>query len=74
MPLGPGKYGANAAALLKQHGGRMCVVIMDGTRGWGFDVATTNPELLRTLPAILHGLADDIAKQIPAEITRAEES
>ena len=49
MPHGPGKYGANAEKLLEQFGGTLCAVIMNGDKGWGFDVATSDPLLLREM-------------------------
>lgn len=61
MPFGPGRYGANAAALLKQLGGELCVVIlMGGPQGHAFDVATTDPALARQLPTILREVADKL--------------
>lgn len=64
MPLGPGKYGAQAAAFLEKHGGTMAVIIQNGSKGWGFDVATTDPELLRELPTILRGMADEVDQSL----------
>lgn len=74
MPLGPGKYGRNAEALLKQFGGTLAVVILYGTKGAGFDVAVTDPQELRALPTILRDLADSIERDLPREIKRATES
>lgn len=66
MPAGPGKYGANAAALLAQFGGTMCVVIMNGPEGWGFDVTTADPLLLVSLPSLLRDLADSVEGELRA--------
>lgn len=72
MPLGPGKYGANAEKLLKEHGGELCVVILIGQDGPGFDVATTNPTMMTTLPGILRLVADDIEETLFTPPTDAE--
>jgi len=64
MPHGPGKYGANAEKLLEQFGGTLCAVIMNGDKGWGFDVATSDPLLLRELPAMLREMADSIDQDV----------
>lgn len=64
MPLGPGKYGAQAEAFLRKHGGTMCVIIQNGQKGWGFDVATADPALLRELPGILRETADKLDQDL----------
>jgi len=69
MPIGPGKYGANAEQLLRQFGGTICAVIMNGERGWGFDVATTDPALLRQLSTMLRGMADEIDRDLHGKQT-----
>jgi hypothetical protein len=66
MAFGPGKYGANAAELLARFGGTMCVVLMNGAGGWGFDVATADPTLLQQLPTLLR----DTATAIEADLQR----
>lgn len=63
MPTGPGKYGKNAEALLKQFGGDWCVILMNGRDGPAFDVATTNPLTLVALPMLLRHLADSIEQE-----------
>lgn len=59
MPLGPGRYGARAEALMREVGGDLCVIITlhGGADRSAFDVATSNPELLRALPRILREVA-----------------
>lgn len=65
MPVGPGKYGANAAALLAQTDGELCVIIITGGRdGTSFDVGTTNPALIATLPTLLRETAERIEREI----------
>lgn len=71
MPFGPGRYGANAEALLQKFGGELCVVILlGGPKGAAFDVATSSPALLRTLPTVLRTLADDIDKDFTGAIAQ----
>jgi hypothetical protein len=65
MPFGPGKYGANAAALLAQTDGELCVIIITGGRdGNSFDVGTTNPALVATIPTLLRDTADNIERTL----------
>lgn len=64
MAFGPGKYGANAEKLIREFGGSLCVIILVGNHGPGFDVATTNPRLLADLPALLRETADKIEKAL----------
>jgi hypothetical protein len=64
MPLGPGKYGANAEKLLKEFGGTICVVLPIGGRdGPAFDVCTTNPAAMAALPSLLRTLANEITHE-----------
>lgn len=67
MPIGPGKYGANAEKLLQEFGGDLCMVILVGPKGPGFDVATTNQSLLQTIPAILRLVADSMETTLKAQ-------
>jgi hypothetical protein len=60
MPVGPGKYGARAEAILREVGGTLCVVMVIGNKGPGFDVACSDPALLLALPSILRGAADEL--------------
>jgi hypothetical protein len=64
MPIGPGKYGANAEALIQQFGTKMCLVIMvgDTPQSASFDCATADPSLLLSLPEILRNTADELEK------------
>ena len=68
MPLGPGKYGARAEKILREVEGDLCVVIVLGPDGPGFDVCTSNPFVLRELPAILRDVADQIQSTIDTDI------
>ena len=72
MPIGPGKYGANAEKLLAEYGGTLAVIVLLGARdGPSFDVATTDPTLLFELPAILRRLADGIQDDLDRATPRA---
>jgi hypothetical protein len=64
MAFGPGKYGANAEKLIREHGGSLCVILLVGNRGPGFDVATTDPLLLTMLPDLLRVTADEIEAEL----------
>ena len=66
MPLGPGKYGANAEKLLAEHGGRLCLILLLARQGPSFDVATTDPLLLFDIPTLLRDLADKIDSELRA--------
>ncbi len=63
MPLGPGKYDevASMAMQLTQARGVVLIVI-DGSRGEGFEVQTHDAKLLAAMPAILRHMADVIEK------------
>jgi hypothetical protein len=64
MPLGPGKYGARAEALLREVDADLIVVItVGGAAGGAFDVATVHPVHLLKLPGVLRRCADDIERQ-----------
>jgi hypothetical protein len=68
MPLGPGKYGANAEQLLKTINAEMCLVILvGGPDGGAFDVATVNPLLIPTIPEVLRRTADNIEATLRGE-------
>jgi hypothetical protein len=72
MAFGPGRYGANAEKLLKEYGGELCVVILvGGDQGPAFDVATTNPVLLATLPGIMRLAADGIEQDLRDQTPRS---
>lgn len=69
MPVGPGKYGARAEALMQEVGGALVIVItIGGDKGAAFDVATTDPHLLRGLPEILRNTAAGLEQDIEATI------
>lgn len=72
MPVGPGKYGARAEAILREVGGALCVVMVIGNKGPGFDVASTNPRLLADLPELLREVAGEIERTL-AHVTDIEE-
>jgi hypothetical protein len=63
MPFGPGKYGANAEALLKHIDADMVIIIVvGGPKGESFDIATRRPELLESIPRVIRGTAKEIEK------------
>lgn len=67
MALGPGRYGANAEAILKTTDAEMCVVMVIGGReGGAFDVACEERALAKmvTLPALLRELADNVEREL----------
>jgi hypothetical protein len=72
MPVGPGKYGARAEAILRDVGGSLCIVLVVGNKGPGFDVASTNPLLLMKVPELLREVADEIERTL-AHVTDIEE-
>lgn len=58
---GPGKYGAECAAALRDTDAVACIlIVIEGDRGTGFAVQTKEPELLRVLPTMLEKMAADI--------------
>ena len=58
---GPGKYGAECEAMLRDTGAVACIlIVIEGDRGTGFAVQTKEPELLRVLPTMLESMAADI--------------
>ena len=67
MAIGPGKYGARAAQIMLEVDGTMCVVILYGPKGPGFDVCTSDPALLSLLPFTLREIADSIEKDLTAK-------
>lgn len=67
MPFGPGRHGENAKALLDKYGGRLCIVIIVGEPA-SFDVATDDPELLIKVPHLLRAMADDVEKDVGADV------
>ena len=61
MPIGPGKYGARAAQLLREvDAGLVVVITLGGKDGPAFDVASTDPDYVLELPAILRRTADAV--------------
>jgi hypothetical protein len=65
MPIGPGKYGARAEALLRDVKAEMVIVItVGGSAGHAFDVATSNPQLLAQLPTVLRTVATSIEAEL----------
>jgi hypothetical protein len=69
MPVGPGKYGAHAEAILKDVGGDLCLVlVLNGRDGPSFDCATSNPAMLALVPGVLRQLADSIAVEVQHDL------
>lgn len=67
MPLGPGKYGARAAALLADDDAAALIIIsIGGPAGPAFDVATRTRDdrLLAHLPKILRNVADALDDEL----------
>jgi hypothetical protein len=64
VPLGPGRYGANAEKLIREFGTDLCVVLMLGEKGPFFDVATKDPELVKELPVVLREVAKGIEEDL----------
>ena len=64
MPIGPGKYGANAEKLIREFGTKMCLIIMVGEKpqSASFDCACVDPTLLLSIPEILRNTADEMEK------------
>lgn len=64
MPIGPGKYGANAEELIQKFGTKLCLIIMVGNtpQSASFDCATADLTLLASLPEILRNTADELEK------------
>ena len=58
---GPGKYGSECEAMLRDTGAVACIlIVIEGDRGTGFAVQTKEPDLLRVLPTMLEKMAADI--------------
>lgn len=73
MPLGPGKYGARAEALLREIDAEVVVVVTIGGRdGGAFDVAcrTDATRRLFELPRVLRRVAKDIEREQEAGSAR----
>lgn len=58
---GPGKYGPECEAMLRDTGAVACIlIVIEGDRGTGFAVQTKEPELLRVLPTMLESMAAEL--------------
>jgi hypothetical protein len=65
MFSGPGKYGANAEAILRKTDAEMCLVIIEGgSDGGAFDVACDQRGVakLTVIPTILRQIADNLER------------
>jgi len=74
MAIGPGKYGAQAEAILKKVGGDLCIVVVASKTDPGrssFDVATSDPTMIMGLPTLLRALADSIEQDTKTDTDRA---
>lgn len=61
MSHGPGKYDKEAQELLQRlEADGIVLIITGGKRGPGFEVATTDPRLMQSLPMVLRGAAISI--------------
>ena len=61
MSLGPGRYNDVCTYVRKRTRARLVILmILDGERGEGFEVQTSDPLLLKTLPKLLRDMADGI--------------
>lgn len=75
MPVGPGRFGAQAAAILEKTGGDLCVVLIVADAQAAddkqavFDVATTDPVHVAALPRLLRMLADSIEQDVMHDAT-----
>lgn len=63
---GPGKYDAECTAARKSTGGGVILIVLDGSRGEGFEVQATLDHLM-DLPRILRAVAEGIEAQQRAE-------
>lgn len=65
MPTGPGRYGARAEKLLREDNATLVLIVsVGGPGGPAFDVATSSPDQLEHLPAILRGVAKNIEREL----------
>ena len=63
MAHGPGKYDDMATYVREQTNARgVIVIVVGGNKGSGFSVQGTSDELLLQLPAVLHEVAETIAR------------
>jgi hypothetical protein len=71
LPIGPGKYGARAEALLRDVKAEMVIVItVGGSAGDAFDVATANHRLLAQLPTVLRKVATSIEADLRSDSSK----
>jgi hypothetical protein len=68
MPIGPGKYGARAEAILRDIDATLVIVIVLGPEGPGFDVCTDSLPAMRHLPDLLREVATDLDATIKADL------
>lgn len=61
MPTGPGKYDDLCTLVRDQAEARAAIVIViEGNRGTGFSLQTTDPNVIRALPELLQLVAHQI--------------
>jgi hypothetical protein len=71
MALGPGKYDKLASdAREKAEAVGVVLIVYEGSKGSGFSVQMPR-EPMRTLPAVLRQLADDIERDLPRDLADA---
>lgn len=59
-----GDYTDEAKAILKkQEADGVIIIVMGGTRGHGFSVATKNPQIIKLAPSMLRLVAGDMEIQ-----------
>jgi hypothetical protein len=65
MPWGKGKYdGACTAVRLATHARATLLIVIEGDRGTGFSLQTTDPHILGAVPNLL----EETARQIRASL------
>jgi hypothetical protein len=61
MTLGDGRYAPHCRAVREETDADLVIVmVVNGNLGDGFDVQHANPEMLKTVPALLETLAAQI--------------
>jgi hypothetical protein len=65
MPMGGGKY-TNECTLARNaaQADAAILLIINGRLGQGFEVQTTDPQIVKSLPKLLRGMADQIEEAL----------